>query len=312
MKRTVFETPVPATSPHGAGLEHFIPRQASVVSEKIEGYAEVAGARVNYTYENPLESTDDVPALIVPGYVGIKPAYDRFRSEIVQTGKPAITLRPVRSQALSAALHPNYLLHPTGLPSRMAYGVLSDIQQRHGIDRFDAVGHSMGGLVVSLVAQRHPDKIRSASFVASAGLEDHSLAVMSKRLPSFLQHELIPNVPHLMMESEARALYEMFYYIWRNPLRTCVEGIAVSHCDIRPALPRLGELGIKTAVLNFASDRLTCNQSIEDEVGPLVDHLETHPRRELGHLAPQLEPKLVATYVTNIIDTITAPKNKQA
>jgi pimeloyl-ACP methyl ester carboxylesterase len=276
-------------------------------SERFCGHARIAGAEVAYTYERPLEYiTDEVPLLIVPGYAGIKPAYRRFREEIVQTGKPAITLRPVREQAIAAALHPHYLLHPGALPTRAAYGVLSDIQEQFDIDQFDIAGHSMGGWVVSLLASRHPAKVRSASFVASAGLEDHSLATLIGRLPDFMAHEFLPQFPALAHDSGIRLAAETLHYVWRNPYRTCVEGIGVSSCDIRPTLSHLGELGIKTAIMNFGSDHLICNLTTQTEVGHIVDYCETHPDRSLGHLAPQLQPQVVASRLVDIIDTITS------
>jgi pimeloyl-ACP methyl ester carboxylesterase len=284
-----------------------VPPRDQQATQRFCGRAKIAGAEVDYTYERPLECiTDEVPLLIVPGYAGIKPAYRRFREEVVQSGKPAITMRPVREQAMVAALHPHYLLHPGALPTRAAYGVLSDVQKKYDIDEFDVAGHSMGGWIVALLAERHFNKVRSASFVASAGLEDHSLTRLISRLPDFMAHEFLPNFPSLAHDTGVRSAIETLHYVWRNPYRTCVEGIGVSNCDIRPTLSHLGELGVKTAIMNFGSDRLIHNHTTQAEAGPLVDYCETHPDRSLGHLAPQLHPDLVASRLTDIIRDITA------
>ncbi|CAN5690713.1 hypothetical protein BH23PAT2_BH23PAT2_01900 [soil metagenome] len=274
----------------------------------VQGEAEFAGTRAQYIIEKPLEHvTDEVPMVIVPGYLGIKQAYVGLRRSIAQLGRSVVTLRPVREQSVRAALHPSYLLNTGALPARSVYGVMSDIQAEHGINSevVDLIGHSMGGWVASNVAERHPSKVRSVTLVASAGLVGHSTGSFLKKMPAFTRHELAPAFWALKEEGgELRLAVEALRYMVRNPYRTSVEAVGASNCNIRPSLSRLGELGVKTAILNFKADRLIDNQKAEAELERSVDYCKTHPAKYLGHLAPQMYPQLVAKFLTDISDTI--------
>ena len=287
----------------------FPPNSPGQDTEVIHGRTETAGGTVDYTYERPLEMiTDEVPLFIIPGYLGVESGYRELRERIAQEGKPAVTLKPLRVPSLSAALHPDYLLHPGALASRAAYGVLSDVQERYNHDVFDLAGHSLGGWTVSALAKRHSKKIRSATFVASAGLEDHSTWSLTRRIPTFVLYEVLPNLSAMTGDLNPAVVREFLHYIWRNPYRTGIEGLGVSNCDNRPTIIEIGNAGVKTAILNFASDHLICNKTTQNEMEDKVDHCETHPRQDLGHLAPNLEPEAVATRLMEIIQKITADK----
>lgn len=282
-------------------------------TESISGVATIAGGKVVYTYEYPREVvTDEVPLLIVPGYFGIEAGYRKLRNNVAQSGKPAITIRPVRSQSLLATFHPDYFLHPGALASQATYGVLSDVQWLYDHDTFDLVGHSLGGWTVGALATLHPGKVRSATFVASAGMEDNSTISMVKRLPGFMRHEVIPNLPKLLEDHDPATAFQFLHYLWRNPYQTCIEGVGASNCDIRPTVVQLGEAGIKTAILNFASDHLTCNKTTQNEMEGHVDFCETHPKVDLGHLAINLEPEVVGQRVREIVQKITANTQKKS
>lgn len=277
---------------------------------RLKGETSIGGRVVHYTCEFPLGGTSgDVPALIAPGYMGIEAGYGSLRGDLARRGKPAITFEPARAQKFRRAVHPKYLLHPDALAGRITYGVMQDAEAQYGFDTFDLVAHSMGGIAVSDVARRHPDHVRSALFMASAGLEDHSVFSLSKRLPPFFREELLPNMFDLGLSTNPRAILAMYRYIWRNPYRTCAECLNVCGCDNRDKLADIGNAGVKTAIMNFASDRLICNKTTQDEVGGLVDHCETHPNPSFGHLAPNLSKQSgsVAERIVYILDKINAP-----
>lgn len=286
-----------------------LPASPKQDTEITRGRAQTGCGPVDYTYERPLEMvTDEVPLLIEHGYIGIETGYRKLRGQIAQSGKPAVTLTPARVPSLGAALDPDYFLHPGALASRAAYGVLSDVQERYDHDVFDLAGHSMAGWTISALAKRHPGKIRSATYVASVGLEDHSTLSLARRLPDFAFHEVLPNLSALAGEHDPAVILEFLHYIWRNPYRTAVEGVGLSNCDNRPTIVEIGNAGVKTAILNFANDRLICNKTTQAEMEDKVDHCETHPDESLGHLAPNLQPEIVATRLTHIINKINAGK----
>lgn len=296
------------------GIERFVAHDESIPERQIEvppedrqqtiviaGQRKLNGATVEYTYEQPIDYIiDDVPLLIVNGYMGTEPAYDRWRQNTAQRGKPAITLRPVRKLSPAVALHRKYLTHPGALPSRAVYGVIQDMKERYEFEQFDVAGHSMGGWVSTMVAEEHPEDIRSITYVAAAGLEDHSFIKMMQRLPKFYKEEFKQHVKTLYAENHKKLAFESLHYILRRPLRTLAEGIGVSECDIRPVLPLLGAYGIKLAALNFDSDKLVLNTYVKQDIGHLFDYCETHPDSSLGHLLPQLEPLLVSDSVLAI------------
>lgn len=267
--------------------------------------AEIAAARVNYTLEVPLDAKDDTPAIVFNGYGGIKSAYYALRHEMAARGKPTITYEPARRQAGLAGLHPKHLLHPDRLASQSGWAVMRDAADAFGICQFDAIGHSMGGKVIRDIAARHPEFFRSAVFLDSVGLEDHTLLILTRRIPGFMHHEVIPSLDSLHLKSRWNAARQMTRYILGNPYRTLGEGIAVGQCDIREDIQyNLRPHGIKTICCVAAGDRLISAQRTAEKSLGLFDYFVEHPDRAIGHLAPQKVPSAIGATILGIYEDI--------
>ena len=277
------------------------------------GFAQVEGGGiVHYAYEEPLEFyTDPTAAVIVHGFIGVESSYRKLRHNIAQSGKPAVTTTPVRHLPLKATLSPNYLLKPRALSAQATRAVISDVQRKQEAEKIDLVVHSMGGMTGTEVASEHPEDVRSITYLASIGLEENTLFSLTRSVPAFIVQEILPDLlPGYKEHDLASALEalgmapEVIRYIWTNLYQTGAECTGLSR-DIRPAMVNLGKAGIKIAILNFASDKLTRNKTTKAKVGPHVDYCETHPREDLAHLAPYHQPQVVSDSVVSIIDKIT-------
>ncbi|MCA9309460.1 alpha/beta hydrolase [Candidatus Saccharibacteria bacterium] len=259
-------------------------------------------AKTRSTIEQPelaSDVLDPTPILWVPGYGGVKPAYRRPREGTVQLGRPSATYRPIRDISVAETFHPANILHPELLARRTLGAVIDHTCQYTESDKVDLACHSMGGFIAALMAEYDPSKIRSIVFVASAGLEDHSLFTLAKRAPGFFQREFLPHLSTLREENEARMALEALDYFLRNPARTLAEGLAVASSNIRHILMGLREKGIMLGCLMFASDELFIEENIRSQAGDLFHIIETYEDGSVGHMGPQLHGQAVARHVVS-------------
>ncbi|MEO8863186.1 MAG: alpha/beta fold hydrolase [Candidatus Saccharimonadales bacterium] len=258
------------------------------------GVARLCGVGVKYTYEQSRNITDPVPLGFVNGYGGVKSSYRDVRHHSALAGKSAFTLQPVRSMSLKNTIEMRHLVHPELLPSMAVWAVMKAISAEHGIEEYDLSGHSLGGFIATNVAEHKPENVRSLILVASAGLERHNLRTMAKRGPGFIRHGLIPSLPHLRKQLDTKSVIKQeANYMLRNPVRTIGEGFAAGRCNITRQVKHVGMMGIKTAALQFASDRLFLLDEVASQSASAVDIFSVFADPDAGHMAPILDPEAV-------------------
>ncbi len=273
-------------------------------TERLRGVAEIAGAKVEYTLEQPTDATDqtdDVPILLAHGYGGIKTAYQQLRSNIAQAGKPAITYRPARSMGIVCDLKPTNILHPEELSGKAAWGVLRDIRDTHGHQQFDLAGHSMGGRTIADIALRKPEHVRSAIFIASVGLDEQSVPRMIGRALRFLPKELPSVARRAIWDSRGRIAMESLHYIARNPQRTLAEGLSAAACNLRASIEDLDEQGTPTAAIQFQDDVFFPFDSTKQASENLFDVHHVYDNEKSNHLTPQADPLGVALAIHRVL-----------
>lgn len=298
--------------PHPSEKGVFLLQRGDVESIVVQGFTRIGGAAIKYTYERPVEATDPVPLIVVPGYGGIKPAYRELRKAVVQHGKPAVTFRPPRSQERFAGLHPKHFLHPERLLAQSVTAITRDMLNQHGVehqfDQVDSVGHSMGGPAVVNAALVHPGWYRSVTAMGAAGLDGHTLKDMGKRAPAVFRDEIIPALSDVRDRRDRRAVRDMGLYVWSNPWRTLAEGLAVGSGDIRDKVSHLGALGLRTAALQFPKDRFFPVEGVREHSADRFSIFRVFPDKEANHMWPQLEPEAVAEELINIIHKVNSDR----
>lgn len=267
------------------------------------GRTSIAAAAIDYTLEIPQDLREDIPIVFVPGFGGIKPAYKSLRNEIVKAGKPAVSFKPARSQNLGAGYHPKHLFHPERLLQQSTWAVMRDIEANVGFDKFDLSGHSMGGPAVVGAAMQQTEHVRSIIMVAAAGLNPVDQLTLGKRFGDFLVTDLMPNIWKMKVQHESSVAIEAISYFLRNPKRTIGEALAVSGADSRFALRRLGQIGVKTAALQFKNDKIFPVDEVREMSGDVVD-MFIYDDPKAGHVEPQLNPKEVAFEHLSILKQI--------
>ena len=268
-------------------------------TERIRGVAHIAGAAIEWTYERPETVTDDVPLIGLHGFGGVKSSYREFRSQVAQRGKSAITDRPARSRGYIRDADFNNRRNPGKLLSQAAWAVMRDVKNTTGDTTFDASGHSMGGYTLTQLAKHKPEHLRTAIYVGSVGLDDHSVPQMLGRAARFINKELRPS--GLVIGSDSRIALEGLHYLARNPLRTITEGLNAAGCSLKQDIPHIRAAGIKTAALQFEQDTFFPTARVTEESSHLFDHYEILENPAANHIAPQILASEVAEAHMNIL-----------
>lgn len=282
----------------------------------IHGLARTASTEVVYTIEFPHadDTIDPVPGLFVNGFCGIKAGYRGPRHETALSGKPAITLEQNRQLTLRSAADKDTFIKPARLLCKAVGVVMKDVRDTYGYEQVDLIGHSMGGYISANVAEHRPERVRSVTFLASAGMEPHSLWVIARRFPAVAK-DMLSALPQLPEELRPMIRNEL-EHVLANPTRTLSEGISVANCDIRPQIRKLGKIGIITAALQFAADGFFPLDKVRQHSENIVDRFEVHPNEKLGHLGPQIDPKGTVDIWLGMLDdmlkhrTLTQPQSK--
>lgn len=306
--RTILANVRPDPDERGAFI---FERKDGIDSIVRQGLVKIGGATVKYTYERQLDSEENIPLIITPGYGGIKPAYRDLRAALVTHGKPAVTFRPPRTQRSGGFFNLKHLRHPERLLAQSTAAVAKDVVERYGLvesfDKVDAVGHSMGGPAVVNAAHKKPELFRSITAVASAGLDGHNLFVLAQRMPKILSDEMVPAIRDMRARSDRKSLNDIIHYMGSNPLRTIAEGLAVGNGDIRQKVVDVGKLGVKTAALQFPSDRFFHIDKVRDSSSQLFDYYSEFTDTKANHIWPQIQPSPVAheiVRITNLLGSI--------
>lgn len=295
----------------GEPLEEHIPNR-DIPTFLVHGEQKIGRTLAKFTLEVPEEIVDPVPGGIGHGWFGTEGSYVPMRHSMASNGKPAFTVEPSRRLDGFAGYHPSHLFHPEKLLSQVACGAWMGIQalkkvEKRGVDtsETDLLGHSMGGRTATIAGERKPDDVRSVLLMAAAGLEPHSVPqFLGKRIPGMFRKEL----PSAIKEGELKpylnlaAAEELLYYTFGGGLLTIREGLSIGSCSIRDRVAKLGDTGIKTAMLGFQSDVMIPADKSTQHSGNLVDLAAIHPYVRLGHLAPQTHPHSVRQAVFEILD----------
>jgi len=264
--------------------------------------AEHAGMQLAYRRE---QQSDDITEynIWVPGFFGIHSAYNQLRHEATLLDPHAgnISMHAPRKHDLWHSLSPQNSLHPSLMLSKAVWGIIKDTAEDTGVQKFNLIGHSMGGPAVVNAAtyiQRNKDGslLNSVTLNASAGVTNHNIATLAPRAARLLTDEIRSNWPELSKRvgghDRAVATRELIRYMFHR--QTFLEMLAVSNCNILDKIATLSET-VPTAGLFFPSDPLFDVDRAERNLSSRVHAFEVMQTPETaGHVAPQLYPAEVA------------------
>ncbi|MDG3443004.1 alpha/beta fold hydrolase [Nitrospirillum amazonense] len=112
------------------------------------------------------KETGDAPLVLIHGFGGDALSW-QFNIQALVKGAPGSIGRRVLAVDL-----PGHGASTLDVPSGL--GGVADwvvrLMDAAGVDKADIIGHSMGGRVSLLLAERHPDRLRRMSLIACAGL----------------------------------------------------------------------------------------------------------------------------------------------
>lgn len=261
-------------------------------------------ATIKYNQFTTTAPEDEVPFFVVGGFAGIADAYSPLAESLATLGAETFVIDHGRSMPLRHELRFANMVNAHRLASQGIRAVLDDLYETHGIDQVDAVVHSKAGRDIMWAAHNMPERLRSITFVGSVGL-GHNMQQIIAGVPSFITEDgpsIARNIPdHLKNWRNAKGLLN---YFLARPHRVVAEIAMIARADIRASLPWLGELGIKTAVLEFANDRLLSPEHTSANIRELTDYYRIFDAGSAGHGAPIEQSAIIAHELMTIRENL--------
>lgn len=266
----------------------------------LHGFTRVSSAKVDFTRETPDDLIDETPVIIIQGFMGPQIVYDGLRGALAQLGRDTITVGRAGFQTPCAAVSKKHRFTQQKVTAQTPWAV----QKALHIPKVHAVAHSMGVPITFNKAVRRPERFASVTSLGGAGLTGHGVVDLGLRLP-LAAKEIKKGMPAMKQAYGLAGVIAVGKYFAVNPARPIFEAIDVSRQDIRGTFPILRESGVPTAVGAFINDAFFDEEVVEKEVGKEADVFRRIHAELAGHIAPQLEPKLVAWEIDEMIREMT-------
>lgn len=262
-----------------------------------EIFTTVGGASLTGVIESPATIHDTTPIVWGQGYLGAQLFYEPARHATTQYNRTSVSIGRAGRQTPLAMLSKNHFLKPHTVTQQSPGAILKELDA----DFVDIAAHSMGGPISMETALRHPDQVRTLVLLGSAGLTGHGIPDLASKMPSAVQ-EVRRNMSGLVEKFGAAGAMAIARYFYGNPIRPIAEAMYVARADIRAKIPIVRDLGVKVVVVAFAEDCFFDAKRMRDEVGDDVDLFIDLEADLAGHIAPLLQPNLVAAAVKTSID----------
>ncbi len=265
------------------------------------------GARVHYRkYAASGAHETEAPFFVVSGFAGIAEAYGPMCETLAALGEEAYIIDPVRAQPWKHELRPGQIITAHRLASRGIRAALTDMRESHGVEQAHAIVHSKAGRDIMWTAHHMPEYLSSITFLGSVGL-GHNMSTIIAGVPSFIAED----VPSLArgIPQDARNLdnaLDLVKYFVHRPHRVLAEIALIARADIRASLPLIQANGIKTAVVEFANDRLLPPEHTTRDIQELADYYGIFQGGPAGHGAPIDQAVALAHELITIRDTLTS------
>lgn len=281
-----------------------------------QGRAPLGSSTIEFTYESMPGDEGKPYALIFKGYGATKSVYSRFRKGFVENGMPAVTWKSLRNHRDDLD---RQIIDPQELIIDTSHAVADTVNKGFGETQANGVGHSMGGVSVARSAAKRPELFKSVSLVAPAGVSEHKVHSLAGRVIPFVMKELIPSIPQLEFDNERRVLSEEVKHFLFNPVLAISEALNVARADVKQDLRYLGRLGITRTILVFREDNFfpAIEVNSRSNKADLFNRFDIFADPKANHLAPQLQPKAVATHILDMLQNpddfqFTSPRLRQS
>lgn len=210
------------------------------------------------------EIQDPTPLVVIPGW-----------AITLRTQNPLLSALHASNEHLVAVEFPRSggnVENKDGIPAeviRRAHLIAELIRQRPE-DQLDIVGQSMAAMALLAAAKIEPQilsKIRNVILVSPAGIsgDDNFVKLVGRYLAGHLPQDTASllrgrwNMAVMSLESSK--------YIGKNPLRTLKEASAISRSDDYDALQVLKDAGVRVALMQGQTDRLTPTTKLWRRIG---------------------------------------------
>jgi len=292
--------PGPIYEPKIFGLRESRNLEGEIPTTVLHGFTRVSSAKVDFTRETPDNLIDEPPVIIIQGFMGPQIVYDGLREALAQLGRDTITVGRAGFQTPCAAISKKHRFTQHKVTAQTPWAVQNALK----IPKVHAVAHSMGVPITFNKAVRRPERFASVTSLGGAGLTGHGVVDLGLRLPQAAK-EIKTGIPAMKKAYGFAGIIAVGKYFAVNPARPIFEAIDVSRQDIRSTFPVLKEKGVPTAVGAFINDAFFDEEVVEREVGNQADVFRRIHAELAGHIAPQLEPELVAWEIDEMIREMT-------
>jgi len=261
---------------------------------------------VNYSGTMPMELSDTHMNIVVPGFGGIKKAYQSFERHMA-SDEGLFTISYVPARSSSNKLDPQQVHEDTigAITQDIAdSGVLDDLPNGTVVDlsEFSATLHSMGAIAGTRYALNKPDELVKLGYLNPVGFEENGpFAKYLKRIGPCAAIEILPGFVKgdFVDHRSLTAGLKMGKHLLGNVVHTVGEVVTCHTSDLRRDVLRLDKMGVSSGIILGGKDRLVPAKASFKGASHLVDHCEII--EDLDHFGPQKRPRETAKIIAAML-----------
>lgn len=280
--------------------------RASLIQRE-SGVSRTGCAESSWTLHKAPERLVDGRFLIIGGFCGLEKAYYPLAEELTALGADVVTMDLPTYQLWHHQYQKEHFLKPERLLAQMTLRIINDVNNAHGTEQVNALGHSTGGPGSAHAAERKPELFNSIILAQPAGTAENGVIRIASRAPQvglegFKRAQLLFRNLH----PYSRDLGVGYLKYARNMPRRVMEMVAVCQSDIVPNIKRVQSAGVNVAMILARHDKFFRLEEIIARVDGLVEESNIKLLDEC-HLVEMSHPEKVARGAVDLVQGFKKP-----
>lgn len=272
-------------------------------------------------YYESKQPVDDVPLVLIPGFMETRSALKPLAREMAILGKDTVVYPPLRQQAVMKLLTKRHLTNVLSHQMQVVHSVMKATTEMTGATAYDKAGHSMGNAILMGVAYHELVRKPNAEFTVRSGVSDagagldtegalNGLIKMAGHLGGIVRHELVGQVPNIIKIAPEDMMDESKEHI-KDVGRAIREGLhVVAYPNVQKRLRRIRarkEIAYRYGALLPEFDQFFLEQDVRDQSGHLLDRMVQIPGAY--HVHANTDPAGHAQYLFDMLMDLNYPND---